>query len=126
MKNRRSRYIPKKRAVAGFGSAFVLMGSLFILPHSAEAQVRELRIPQDICEVLKREPLDEALLQRIRDRADFVRILRLVDESCPELGAALLQTASIPAPAQVGGGGGFTPPGGTPVVDSDDDDDYRY
>ena len=69
MKSRPSRRIPKKRIVSGFGSAFIVMGTLFILPHSAGAHVQSLSINDDEewCEILREEPLDEALLAQIRD-----------------------------------------------------------
>ena len=62
MKSRSSRRIPKKRIVSGFGSAFIVMGTLFILPQTAGAQIRSLNMPEDMCDILREEPLDQAAL----------------------------------------------------------------
>jgi hypothetical protein len=109
MKSRRSRHIPSKWMLSGFGSAFVVMGTLFILPQTAIAEVRTIRLPEDMCTVLREEPLNERIVQQIRDRADFARILSYVENTCGELGGLLIgPTGSI---AGAPGGGGTSPEG---------------
>ena len=90
MKSRSSRRIPKKRIVSGFGSAFIVMGTLFILPQTAGAQISSLKMPDDMCDILREEPLDQALLDEIRNNPNFVRIMEYVDETCGELGGLLI------------------------------------
>ena len=96
MKTRRSRYIPSKRMVSGFGSAFIVMGTLFILPNTAGAQVRSVNLPEEMCDVLNERPLNQALLSQIRNRADFAEILEYVEETCGNLTGLLIgPTGSI-------------------------------
>lgn len=109
MKSRRSRHIPSMKMVSGFGSAFIVMGTLFILPQTADAEVRTIRMPEDMCNVLREEPLNERILEQVRNRPDFARVLQYVENTCGELGGLLIgPTGSIAGPAN---GGGSTPEG---------------
>ena len=109
MKSRRSRHIQSKRLVSGFGSAVLVMGTLFILPQTASAEVRTIRMPEDMCNVLREEPLNLRILEQVRERPDFARVLEYVESTCGELGGLLIgPTGSI---AGVSGGGGTSPEG---------------
>lgn len=117
MKSRRSRHIPSMKVVSGFGSAFIVMSTLFILPQTADAEVRTIRMPEDMCNVLREEPLNERILEQVRNRADFARVLQYVENTCGELGGLLIgPTGSIETPAT---GGASTPEGnnGFPSID---------
>lgn len=109
MKSRRSRHIQSKRMVSGFGSALLVMGTLSVLPQTASAEVRTIRMPEDMCDVLREQPLNERILEQVRNRADFARVLQYVENTCGELGGLLIgPTGSI---AGAPGGGGTTPEG---------------
>lgn len=115
MKSRRSRHIPSMKMVSGFGSAFIVMGSLFILPQTADAEVRTIRMPEDMCNVLREEPLNERILEQVRNRPDFARVLQYVENTCGELGGLLIgPTGSI---AGAPGAGGTTPEGNNGLPD---------
>lgn len=123
MKSRRSRHIQSNRMVSGFGSALLVMGTLFVLPQAASAEVRTIRMPEDMCDVLREQPLNERILEQVRNRADFARVLQYVESTCGELGALLIgPTGSI---AGAPGGGATTPEGdnGFPNVDIPVDDE---
>ena len=123
MKSRRSRHIPGMKMVSGFGSAVLVMSSLFILPQTADAEVRTIRMPEDMCNVLREEPLNERILEQVRNRADFARVLQYVENTCGELGGLLIgPTGSIATPAN---GGASTPEGdnGFPTFDNPVDDE---
>jgi len=110
MKSRHSRHIPSKGMVSGFGSAFAVMGTLLILPQTASAEVRTIKMPEQMCEVLREEPLNQKILEQVRNRADFARVVQYVEENCEELGGLLIgPTGSI---AGAPGGGGSSPEGG--------------
>ena len=99
MKSRRSRYISNMRMVSVFGSAFIVMGTLFILPNTAGAQVRSINMPEEMCDVLREEPLNQRILTQIRNRADFAEILEYVEETCGDLSGLLIgPTGSINTP----------------------------
>jgi hypothetical protein len=109
MKSHRSRHIQSKRMVSGFGSALLVMGTLSVLPQTASAEVRTIRMPEDMCDVLREQPLNERILEQVRNRADFARVLQYVESTCGELGALLIgPTGSI---AGAPGGGGTSPEG---------------
>jgi hypothetical protein len=109
MKSRRSRHIQSNRMVSGFGSALLVMGTLFVLPQAASAEVRTIRMPEDMCDVLREQPLNERILEQVRNRADFARVLQYVESTCGELGPLLIgPTGSI---AGAPGGGGTSPEG---------------
>lgn len=63
----------KTSLATGFGAAFIAAGALFILPSTAKAQVRMINLPQDLCEF---EPISRDLINRIKARGDYDRILR--------------------------------------------------
>jgi hypothetical protein len=114
MKSRRSRHIQSKRMVSGFGSAVLVMGTLFILPQTASAEVRTIRMPEDMCNVLREEPLNLRILEQVRERPDFARVLEYVESTCGELGGLLIgPTGSI---AGASGDGGTSPEGGNGFV----------
>lgn len=122
MKSRRSRHIQSNRMVSGFGSALLVMGTLFVLPQAASAEVRTIRMPEDMCDVLREQPLNERILEQVRNRADFARVLQYVESTCGELGPLLIgPTGSI---AGAPGGGGTSPEGdnGFPTIDIPVDD----
>lgn len=118
MKSRRSRHIQSKGIASGFGSAVLVMGTLFILPQTASAEVRTIRMPEDMCNVLREEPLNLRILEQVRERPDFARVLEYVESTCGELGSLLIgPTGSI---AGAPGGGGTTPEGDNGFVVPDD------
>ena len=109
MKSLRSRHIESKGMFRGFGSAVIVMGTLCILPQMASAEVRTIRMPEDMCDVLREQPLNERILEQVRNRADFARVLQYVEDTCGELGGLLIgPTGSIAG----GPGGAATTPEG--------------
>jgi len=114
MKLRLSRHIQSKGMLSGFGSAVLVMGTLFILPQTASAEVRTIRMPEDMCNVLREQPLNQRILEQVRERPDFARVLEYVENTCGELGGLLIgPTGSI---AGAPGGGGTSPEGGNGFV----------
>jgi hypothetical protein len=109
MKSLRSRHIESKGMFRGFGSAVIVMGTLCILPQMASAEVRTIRMPEDMCDVLREQPLNQRILEQVRDRADFARVLQYVESTCGEFSGLLIgPTGSI---AGGPGGDASTPEG---------------
>lgn len=104
-------------------SVFVLvMGSAAGFSAAVSASEDSYKMPQEICDILREEPVNQSLLKQIARRPDFLDLLDYADENCGGVAGLLIgATGSIPVlasdrdgvlPTLVAGPGPGT--GGTP------------
>jgi hypothetical protein len=79
-------------------SVFVLvMGSAAGFSAPVAASKDSYRMPQEICDILREEPLNQSLIRQIARRPDFLDLLDYADENCGGVAALLIgATGSIP------------------------------
>ena len=104
MKAPGSEFIPSIRTIGGIGAVCLVLGTGFLVPHMSEAQVRTIRLPEDMCDVLRERPLSDRILRDIRARPDFVRLLEYVEQNCGDVAGLLIgPTGAIPVSGSSGG-----------------------
>ena len=79
-------------------SVFVLvMGSAAGFSAPVSASKDSYRMPQEICDILREEPVNQSLIRQIARRPDFLDLLDYADENCGGVAALLIgATGSIP------------------------------
>ena len=79
-------------------SVFVLvMGSAAGFSAPVAASKDSYRMPQEICDILREEPVNQSLIRQIARRPDFLDLLDYADENCGGVAALLIgATGSIP------------------------------
>lgn len=79
-------------------SVFVLvMGSAAGFSAAVSASEDSYKMPQEICDILREEPVNQSLLTQIARRPDFLDLLDYADENCGGVAGLLIgATGSIP------------------------------
>lgn len=79
-------------------SVFVLvMGSAAGFSAAVSASEDSYKMPQEICDILREEPVNQSLLKQIARRPDFLDLLDYADENCGGVAGLLIgATGSIP------------------------------
>ncbi len=107
MKTCFSRRRPNIRTTPGVAFLSLVLGALALPPHLAEAQTRIINLPEDMCNVLGEQPLNQRILSDVRNRANFGDILAYVEANCANLTGLLIgPTGTIATPGGGGDGGG--------------------
>ena len=128
MKDRHSRVAPGRLLMSSICAVSLAVGSLFLLSESAAAKVRGESMSYGICEMLEKQPVDPALLEQIRARADFAQIVDFVERNCGGLIDPLVgPTNTIAAPRDNRNGTRGVPrapiPDEKPIDDGKDDEE---
>lgn len=110
----------------------LVMGSVAGISAPGFASQDSYKMPQEICDILREEPVNQSLLKQIARRPDFLDLLDYADENCGGVAGLLIgATGSIPVlvsdrdgaiPPLVAGPGtgtGATPDNGGPTGGGD-------
>lgn len=127
MKDRRSRVTSGRIVASGLFTASLAVGSLTMMADTAGAKVRGETFSYGICEMLQRDPVDPALLEQLRARADFAQIVEFAEQNCGDVLDTLVGPTETITPSRDnrnGDRGNPTVPGDdTPDTPPDEEDD---
>src|SRR5574343_538303 len=102
----------RSTVVKAFCVASVAAATMFILPDAGKAQVRKIKIPQELCIY---QPLGKKMIAAIKARPDYAQILLYLSDERPEVALLFADEPTATIPDTPDGGGDPTGGGGDPT-----------